>query len=213
MASISAVLILCLLAGSAASEEVCDGCDAMSADGPNSILLQHKKIVKQKIALDDDVNDDNNDKSRDSMSADGPYSLLSQQKKIVGPGIGVDDDNTLEMIVNSPADAIDNAGPDDIDGAYVGEEIEEIGGYGQFASLTAGMTVAIVNLSNFSGLVAQAKHTRDPGADLRLLNDKVEGFYALLHDAIGPMDANKYCPLGQASRIRECMGIALCLIQ
>ena len=49
-------------------------------------------------------------------------------------------------------------------------------------------------------------------ADLELLYDKVDGFYTILHQHMGT-DGPLYCPKRHAGTIRECISVAMCLLQ
>lgn len=55
-------------------------------------------------------------------------------------------------------------------------------------------------------------HFGDLMADLELLYDKVDGFYTILHQHMGT-DGPLYCPKRHAGTIRECISVAMCLLQ
>eukprot|EP00913_Durusdinium_trenchii_P032756 g30664.t1 len=87
--------------------------------------------------------------------------------------------------------------------------------------LALALPVVLVNLSNYTGLIMHhneaitsdvTHHFGDLLADLELLYDKVEGFYTILHQHMGA-DGPLYCPKRHAGTIRECISVAMCLLQ
>lgn len=90
--------------------------------------------------------------------------------------------------------------------------------FGPDAELASSFPFVMMNLSNFSGLITNESH---PGIqhrfgnvtkDLNLLYEKVEGFYAILHERMGA-DGPVYCPLQSYMHLPTCITIATCLLQ
>ena len=96
--------------------------------------------------------------------------------------------------------------------AYVGDEIKAFRGYGMVANPAAEMSVAIVIPNHCSGITTQVMHTRDPGADMRLILVMVEDSYTFLPETTGPKHAHLFCPFGLTPST-DCLVVALCIIQ
>lgn len=87
------------------------------------------------------------------------------------------------------------------------------------ATLATALPLAIINLTNFSGLITTRNlshmgmehHFGNLGSDLQLLYDKVEGFYKALHEVMGE-DAEVLCPRNNYIFIEHCLKIATCLL-
>jgi hypothetical protein len=94
---------------------------------------------------------------------------------------------------------------------------------GKWGDLNAAIPLVLVNLTNLSGLMDAKllpQHENvshifglDPEADLSMLYEKVEGFFQILHEAMGPEDADRYCPSRNFGYIRRCIDVAMCIVQ
>ena len=102
-----------------------------------------------------------------------------------------------------------------------GAEMAEKDGLEKLQELAVSLPIALVNLTNYSGLISSGKNVThlniayrfgNYSKDLELLYDKTAGFYGALHEVMGE-DANKYCPLKDWTHIEQCIRIASCLIE
>ena len=100
-------------------------------------------------------------------------------------------------------------------------EMAEKDGLEKLQELAVSLPIALVNLTNYSGLISSGKNVThlniayrfgNYSKDLELLYDKTAGFYGALHEVMGE-DANKYCPLKDWTHIEQCIRIASCLIE
>lgn len=108
--------------------------------------------------------------------------------------------------------------PDDEDGASDSDEPDAEDGI--YNELSIAFPIALINLSNFSGLITTKdvphlpdvphKFGVDSDADLRLLFSKVEGIYQILHEL---QNVSDLCPFNEFSKLRRCLGIAMCVLQ
>ncbi|CAJ1335723.1 unnamed protein product [Effrenium voratum] len=89
------------------------------------------------------------------------------------------------------------------------------------AQLAAAIPLVTTNLTNYTGLIADRAAPPNPNityhfgflaSDLAVLSDKVSGFYIVLHEMLGE-EGPKLCPLNKQSHIKECLKIAMCLLQ
>ena len=93
--------------------------------------------------------------------------------------------------------------------------------YGPHADLSMALSLVLTNLSNYSGLINSRDRPHsanlthyfgvDPHQDLLMLYDKVQGFYEVLHEAMGE-NASRYCPFHAEIYIPGCIEIAMCLV-
>ena len=100
-------------------------------------------------------------------------------------------------------------------------EMAEKDGLEKLQELAVSLPIALVNLTNYSGLISSGKNVThlniayrfgNYSKDFELLYDKTAGFYGALHEVMGE-DANKYCPLKDWTHIEQCIRIASCLIE
>jgi hypothetical protein len=89
-----------------------------------------------------------------------------------------------------------------------------------YNELILAFPIALINLSNFSGLITTQdvphgpdvphQFGKDGAADLRLFFSKLEGMYQTLH--LLPNGSN-VCPFNDFSKVRRCLGLSMCLLQ
>ena len=93
--------------------------------------------------------------------------------------------------------------------------------YGPHAELATALFMALMNLTDFAGQIRETDLPPnenvthhfgvDPRGDLMELYDKVQGFYHVLHEALG--SSSSLCPMNAEAYIKGCINVAACLIQ
>ena len=93
--------------------------------------------------------------------------------------------------------------------------------YGPHAELATALSMVLMNLTEFAGQIRETDLPPnenvthhfgvDPHGDLTELYDKVQGFYHVLHEALG--SSSSLCPMNAEAYIKGCINVAACLIQ